>query len=379
MAVIEQPEAVPASAVKVRVVDVDAHPMELDEVLTDFVEEPYRSRYYDHHRSDTNDVYDCIYPPSGTIGLRLDALPGPGERADQMLERKLLAEAGVDYAILAPLNPQRVYDPEYDSALCTAQNRLNDATWLSKYNRYDRLWGSIKVSQADPVGAAREIERWAGHPRMVQVYMHPDSLMPLGRSLFDPIYEAATRHGLPVALHPKKAIGMGMLTPVGIGSYRAENFSQWSLQYMGHLASLVFSGVFERFPTLRIVCLESGFTWLPPFLWRLDRRWEALRPEVPHVTRRPSEYIAEHVFFSTQPIEGIDTRRELHPILEWLGADRRLMFSSDYPHYDYDAPEWVEPRLPEAVRERVLSATALELYGLPAARPRDELDATRRS
>ena len=55
------------------------------------------------------------------------------------------------------------------------------------------------------------------------------------------------------------------------------------------------------------------------------------------------------------------------------------MFSSDYPHYDYDAPVWVEPRLPEAVRERVLSATALELYGLPAARPRDELDATRRS
>src|SRR5262249_13580534 len=158
-----------------------------------------------------------------------------------------------------------------------------------------------------------------------QAYTHPDSPLPLGRSVFDPLYEAVTRHDLPLAIHPKKAIGMGMLTPVGFASYHIENQSVWPVPYMGHLASLVFEGTFERFPNRKFVCLESGSPWLPPFLWRLDRRWEALRAEVPHLKRRPSEYLREHVYFATQPIEDIDTQAELQPMLDWLGADRRLM------------------------------------------------------
>ena len=362
------------TTVPVRVIDVDVHPIGLREDMAEYIEEPVRSRYFRRHRYEVENR-DFIYPPNGTTGHRRDANPVPGERTGAVMERQLLGEAGVDYAILTPVaTSQRLGDPEFDTALARAENRMWSETWLSRYNEHGRYWGSIKVSSTDPVAAATEIETWAGHPRMLQVYMHPDSQIPYGRAVFDPLYAAATRHGLPVAIHPKKAAGMGMLTPVGFSSYHIENFAQWPMQFMGHLASLVFEGTFERFPTLRVVCLEAGFTWVPAFLWRLDHRWRALRAEVPHVKRPPSEYIREHVVFSTQPIENIDPARELAPLLKWMDAGRLLMFSSDYPHYDFDAPGWLSPRLPRIYRDRVFARTALEVYGLPAERPRGVLD-----
>jgi uncharacterized protein len=45
----------------------------------------------------------------------------------------------------------------------------------------------------------------------------------------------------------------------------------------GLLASLVIEGVFERFPLLKVVMVESGFAWVPAFAWRLDKTWKALR------------------------------------------------------------------------------------------------------
>ena len=61
---------------------------------------------------------------------------------------------------------------------------------------------------------------------------------------------------------------------------------------MGHifeaqLTSLIAEGAFERFPELRVVLLESGFGWLPPLLWRLDKEWKGLRREIPWVKHAP--------------------------------------------------------------------------------------------
>ena len=49
------------------------------------------------------------------------------------------------------------------------------------------------------------------------------------------------------------------------------------------LTSLVFEGVFERFPKLKIVLVEGGFAWAPALCWRMDKHWERLRVETPHV------------------------------------------------------------------------------------------------
>jgi predicted TIM-barrel fold metal-dependent hydrolase len=102
---------------------------------------------------------------------------------------------------------------------------------------------------------------------------------------------------------------------------------------------LIFEGVFERFPKLKVVAVEGGFTFAPSLAWRTDKHWSRLRVEVPHVRRPPSEYLREKVWFTTQPMEETRKQAHLRDIIDWLGWDR-LMFSSEYPHWDFDDPRY---------------------------------------
>jgi predicted TIM-barrel fold metal-dependent hydrolase len=122
-------------------------------------------------------------------------------------------------------------------------------------------------------------------------------------------------------------------------------------------------GVLERYPALRIVLIEAGFAWLPPLGWRLDKIWKRLRDEVPHLTRAPSEYIRQHIWVSTQPMEETDRPEQLIDVMSWIGWDR-FMFASDYPHWDFDDPlVALPPVLDEERRARVFAGNARALYG----------------
>jgi predicted TIM-barrel fold metal-dependent hydrolase len=125
----------------------------------------------------------------------------------------------------------------------------------------------------------------------------------------------------------------------------------------------VCHGVFERYPALKIVIAEGGVAWLPDVMWRLDKNWEALRDEVPWVKRRPSDYIFDHVRFTTQPFLEPRKREHLMAMLDMVCAERTLMFSSDYPHWDFDNPLQALTILPDDMRERIRGANAAELYG----------------
>jgi predicted TIM-barrel fold metal-dependent hydrolase len=127
--------------------------------------------------------------------------------------------------------------------------------------------------------------------------------------------------------------------------------------------SLVCQGVFERFPSLMVVITEGGFAWLPDVMWRLDKDWRSVRDEVPWVKRLPSEYIFDHVRFTTQPFPEPDDPEHLRALCEIVHADRTLVFSSDYPHWDFDSPLRALNALPDEWRERIRGGTARELYG----------------
>ena len=87
----------------------------------------------------------------------------------------------------------------------------------------------------------------------------------------------------------------------------------------------------------------------------------------PWLLRPPSEIVFDHVLLTTQPLEEPDRREHFEKMLEMFPAERMLMFSSDFPHWDGDAPDFCARAFPAALRPRVMSENARQLYRLPGA------------
>src|SRR3712207_6583061 len=106
--------------------------------------------------------------------------------------------------------------------------------------------------------------------------------------------------------------------------------------FQTQLTSLISEGTFAEFPDLRVTMVEGGWTWLPSLMWRLDKNWKALRREIPWTTMPPSEYIRQHVRFTTQPIDAPENPKYLRQIVDQLGSDDLLLYATDYPHWHSD-------------------------------------------
>ena len=354
------------------VIDTDIHSSYESSRLLDFLPEPWRTRYASGEQGPGHLGY---WNPNGV--MRADAVTPDGERIEKSpkhLARYFFDEYGIEFGIL---NPERslhiglAVDADYSAALVSAINDMLATDWLPADPRYR---ASITVAPNDPELAAREIHRMASNPGFVQVIMPSGARNGYGHRSFHPIYAAAAEHNLPVALHPGTE-GVGISGPPSAAGYPS-TYLEWHTglvgSYIAHVISLVSEGVFVKFPNLKVVLLEGGVSWLPPIMWRFDKNWKALRVMAPWLERPPSEYIMDHILLSTQPIEEPENRAHLRAILEMFPVEKMLMFSSDYPHWDGDTPDFAARAVPSAVRDRVLSETARELYRLP---PRQAADA----
>ena len=272
---------------------------------------------------------------------------------------------GITYAILTgdQGGVSVMTDIDFGNAIASAYNDLVADKWLSYSDRY---LGSIAINHADPIGAAKEIDRVAKDKRFVQTIMASASKQLFGQRQYHPIYEAAERNGLAVAMHPGgEGSGVsGPPTPSGYPSLYFEWHNIIPINYMAHINSLVCEGVFEKYPGLKVVGLEGGISWLPQLMWRMDKNYKALRSMTPWLKRPPSEYIIEHVRLSTQPIEEPPRASDLQVIYEMVHAEKTVMFSSDYPHWDGDDPNHILGALPEAMQERIFWGNAAELFHL---------------
>lgn len=309
--------------------------------------------------------------PFSPVGLvRKDAVPpnggNPASDPKYLIEHHM-EPFGIDYAILTGTPYMNalslLYDPDYGNALATAINDWMVDKWLSVDPRYK---GSIHINFSDPPAAVKEIERMADHPDMVQVIMCSAAKIPFGQRYYHPIYEAAERHGLPVAVHPG-AEGLGTTYPPTPAGYPTR-FMEWEnilpLNFMGHINSLVCEGVFEKFPNFKFVAIEGGISWLPHLMWRMDKNYKALRDTVPWLKKLPSEYIKEHVYLTTQPIEEPPNPEYLVKIFNMCGGEDIVMFSSDYAHWDNDNPKIALSPFPREMREKIAAKNASKLYGL---------------
>ncbi|HEX5501598.1 MAG TPA: amidohydrolase family protein [Thermomicrobiales bacterium] len=303
------------------------------------------------------------YPKANPNAARLDAWPPSGPPGSDLafLRAQLLDAWGIECGILNCLLPAGSRHLEYAAALASAINDWQLAEWLEPE---PRLRAALVLPFEDGDLAAAEIDRLGGDPRFVQALLLARTAEPLGRRRYWKIYEAAARHDLPVAIHFGGAAGHP-ITGAGWPSYYVEDHTGMAQSFQAQVTSLVVEGVFERFPTLRVVLVEGGFAWLPPLMWRLDRAWRLLGDETPEVRRPPSAYIREHVWITTQPMEEPTAPAQFHQLLDQLGMDDRLLFATDYPHWDFDAPDQALPvKLAPALERRIMAENARTLYRL---------------
>lgn len=357
----------PEQVVPVRVVDVDVHPAPAGGVAEIVQFLPARWRFLERTAKAPPYRLDHV-----NNGARVDAAPpgfqiGMAGTDPALMERQLLDDAEVDYAIFVYHTTVNAPGPEADAALCRATNEWMAATWLGEHNAHGRYRGSLRLPMQNPAAAIAELERWADHPYFVQILAVQGYSPGFGHPMYEPVLRAVAERGLPLAVHPSSWI-VADGSPVGHWTYFFEHHAlYYSSGYAAHVSSLVCNGVFERLPELRVVALEGGIGWAYALGNHLDKNWWLLKDEVPELTLAPSEYMRRQLYFSTQPIEEPPNPAALLQVFEAVGEDR-VMFSTDYPHFDFDDPKTSLPRMPAELKARVMAGTACELYGLPRER-----------
>jgi uncharacterized protein len=209
--------------------------------------------------------------------------------------------------------------------------------------------------------AVAEIERRADDQRFVQVLMLVSGEVTLGRRQLWPIYQLAERLGLPIGVHAGNAYRYAP-TAVGWPSYYVEDYVSQSAAFENQLQSMISEGVFAKFPGIKVVAIESGLTWLSGFIWRADKTWKGVRAEIPWVTRAPSEIIRDHVRFTVQPIDAPDEMEAILRLIEHVESDELFLYSTDYPHWQFDGDNVLPARLSGALLRKITSDNALATY-----------------
>jgi predicted TIM-barrel fold metal-dependent hydrolase len=345
------------------IVDVDVHERAALEDLLPYLE-PSFHRYITQYGWVPDRFLPYSQPTAGGLDRADAKLPDgrPGGSDLGLLREQVLDEYGIDQAILTGwLNASSMQEgwTEFKTALMSAYNDWAIENWIEKD---ERLFGSVHVNAWDAVGAAREIDRIAEHPRIVQVMLYIGD-QAYGQPRYAPIFEAAARHDLVVGIHHSEN------SPTALGRHRY--FAEWHTLvpqvFMSQAVSLIFNGVLEKHPDLRVILIEGGFTYVPHLIWTADQQWRELRHEVPWVKRPPGRIIREQVRFASQP--AVEMRADqLTTLIDQMGSDELVCFSTDYPHWDFDSPVEALPRgLPDDLARKIYAENARATYRrLPA-------------
>ncbi|MBC4016519.1 amidohydrolase [Siccirubricoccus deserti] len=308
-----------------------------------------------------DDLDLALFPRGAPLTARRDWRPQQGLPGGSLeaLRREALDPFGTGIGICNPLfGAPALHNADLAAALCRAANDWMVTNWLEPE---PRLRAGILVPVENPELAVEEIERRASDPRFVQVLLFGAAETLYGRRVNWPIYAAAERHGLPIALHTGSA-ARNAPTALGWPTYLIEDHVAFAQTFQSQLLSLIGEGVFTKFPRLKVVLLESGFGWVPNFLWRGVKMWRAMRKEIPWVDRSPAEIFRECVRISIQPADAPTDAEGMEALLEMIGCDDLLLFATDYPHARFEGTAALPPALPARLHARVLRENALATY-----------------
>ncbi len=235
--------------------------------------------------------------------------------------------------------------------------------WLAEFCRYDpkRLYGLALISLYDIENGVKELQRAAKLGlRGCMIWGSPPEDHDYGDRRYDPFWAAAQDLDMPISLHI--LTGRAKESRIISGAGRITRYIAFPHEIQRSFATLISTGVLERYPHLAFVSAENDIGWIPHFLYRLDHAWERFHAmETTKLSLRPSDYFKRQVYatFQDDPV-GVFSRR--------FFATERIMWASDYPHTD---STWPHSRkviaenfagVPEAEVKQMVAQNVIQLY-----------------
>ena len=368
------------------IIDADGHILEPADTWERYIEPAYRERALRIREHEGKEVLELDGKPSRFFDVRvLTALGAMGKDAEELAEMSgqpypgfapfgsmdpaervaLLEQEGIAKAILYPslgLTWEcEVDDPGLSLAYAQAYNR-----WICDFcsDSDGRLIAAAHISLADPRAASAELERSVrGGAKGAFLAPYTLTRVPHGHPKHDAFWAKAQELDIPVAIHPM-AEHPKIRTYQRFDGMRSARWMQNALGMQGPQQAfygLFQWGLFDRFPKIKIVVLESGAGWIGAALDRMDTTYEtALGKSVP-LKEKPSTYFRRQCWISGDPDE-----RALAHIVEYVGNDR-FFWATDYPHFDHpgnymdELEELVAP-LAETTRNNLLGDSVADVY-----------------
>ena len=292
---------------------------------------------------------------------KLERTSGPPHR-DITLSKRWMDAMGTDIAVLFPtpmltlgLHPQI----EVEVAMARAYNR-----WLCErvLAEEPRLRSMLYLPFNDAEASYRMVKEFGGKPGVSGFMVTAARHRPIHHNSFMKTYALLEEMGLPLGFHAGynwQEQSMEMMNK--FISVHAIGFVFYN---MVHLTNWIINGLPERFPKLKVLWIESGLAWVPFMMQRLDNEYMMRSSEAPLLKRKPSDYMRE-MFFTTQPMEITDMGA-LEQTFRMMNAETQLLYSSDYPHWDFDLPSTIYdlPFLGEKAKRDILGGNAVRLFNL---------------
>jgi hypothetical protein len=333
------------------ILDADGHVTESPEQVARYLDEPYRRRPLNF----------SIYPADGWDRRLLGTLGELASDADSWL--RALDKGGMELSVLYPtmgLFVSFLRDRAWAVALCRAYNTYLHETFVKVT---PRLKAVALLPVQDPEAAAVELRRAVRELGLSGAMLAADGTHLLGDQRFDPVYAEAERLGVMLGVHASGSHlgGAGVdLFPRFIQAHTVSHpFGQ-----MRQLTSMIFEGVPERYPALRLAFLEAGAGWAPYWMERMDDEFDKRgAAEAPALRKRPSEYVrGGNIYFSCEADEWL-----LPQALKLVG-EGQVVYASDYPHWDNSYPGSLEEivnrgDLSEGQKRKILADNCRRLYG----------------
>jgi uncharacterized protein len=276
--------------------------------------------------------------------------------------RREMNAIGIDYQVVFPtallalgMHP----DPNIETAMAWAYTR-----WLTEeiLPHAPHVKTMVYLPMNQPDQCVRFVEQFADKPGVVGFMVTSARYKPVHANEYMRLYGALQERGLPLCFHAIYHQQERMFE--GMNKFLSVHALGFIFYNLVHITNIVINGIPERFPKLKFLWIESGLAWIPFLMHRLDNEYLMRTSEAPLLKKLPSDYMRE-MWYTSQPIENVDMEL-LEMTMKKMNAETQLLFSSDYPHWDFNLPSTIYDLafLSEAAKRRILGQNAFDLFQL---------------